>query len=110
MSSDIKGQVRQQLLSSVVSIWESRAIDMADKNTLNKRYEKLIDGANHLANDPRSRRSDPAAVEWKEKKKKEYDVIFDIGKPSSRHSSAPNTPLKRKSDEMVSKINSCVHF
>ena len=109
MSSDIKVQVRKQLLSSLVSIWESRNIEVADQKTLHRRYENLINGADHLGKDPRCKRSDPAAVAWREKKKNEYDMVFDIGVASSRHSSAPTTPMKRKSDDMVSFLLGLFH-
>lgn len=78
------------------------SLHILEKRALERKCDRLIDAADYLGKDPRSHRGDQASLAWIEKKKKEYDMVFDIGVGSSSHSSAPTTPLKRKAEELVS--------
>ena len=104
MSSEVKNQVNNSLISSVVSIWKSKGLDVLEnKRSLERKFERLTSDANKLGWDPRCRTS---KSEWIEEQKKKFDMIFDIGESSSLPNSAPATPLKRKSEELVRFSNS----
>ena len=106
MSSSEKDIVRDKVLSAVISIWESKGQTTVEGRALELRYERLISEADDLGKDPRCKRSiggDKASLSWIKTKQEEFDVIFDIGEASSsKSSSAPATPLKRKAEELVS--------
>jgi len=94
--------VRDEILSSLVSIWKLKGLKVLDKRVLETRYDRLINAADYLGQDPRIKRGDQVSLVWIETKKKEYDTLFDIAEASSATSSAPNTPMKRKVDDLVS--------
>ena len=99
ITSSEKDKVRKDLLSSLVPIWEAKGLNICDKRGLERKYDRLISDADYLGKDPRCKKSDSV---WIEKKRKEFDMIFDIGEASSSNSSTPSTPLKRKVDDLVS--------
>ena len=95
LSPEKKSQVKSEVIAAVVSIWESKSKKVCCDKYLGRKYERLIEEADPLGSDPRCRKNDRV---WIEEKLKKFDLIFDIGDASS----TPATPLKRKSDEMVS--------
>ena len=74
---------------------------LAHPRALESKYDRLIRAADYCGQDPRIKRGDQASLAWIENKRKQFDVIFDIGEASSRSNSAPTTPLKRKADDVV---------
>ena len=100
LSPEKKSQVKCEVITAVVSIWESKGHKVCSKKTLERKYDRLISEADLLGKNPKCKENDPVWVEsqWK---LYNYDTIFDIGDASSASSSAPTTPLKRKSEEMV---------
>ena len=94
-----KSEVKSQVISAVVSIWESKSKTVCCDKLLGRKYDRLIADADPLGSDPRCRKNDRVwiAEQWKLKK---FDSIFDIGETSSTPTT-PATPLKRKSEEMV---------
>ena len=93
-----KSQVKSEVISAVVSIWESKSKKVCCDKYLGKKYDRLIAEADPLGSDPRCRKNDRV---WIEEKLKKFDSIFDIGDASSTPTT-PKTPIKRKSEEMVS--------
>ena len=100
LSLDQKAQVKSQVISALVSIWESKGMTVCDDKKLGIRYDRLISAADKLGQNPYCKKNDRVWID-KEFKLGKYDTIFDIGDASSASSSAPTTPLKRKSEEMV---------
>ena len=102
MTTDGKAEIRDTILSILTAIWQSKGFVVVNKKSLKVKYEKLIAEADKLGHDPRCQRggADEKSLAWIETKKKEFDVIFDIEEASSRSSSAPTTPLKRKADDL----------
>ena len=100
LSFDQKAQVKSEVISAVVSIWESKGTKVCDDKNLGIRYDRLISAADKLGQNPYCKKNDRVWIE-KEFKSGRYDTIFDIGEASSASNSAPTTPLKRKSQEMV---------
>ena len=95
LSPDKKSQVKSEVISAVVSIWESKSKTVCLDKYLARKYDRLIAEADPLGSDPRCRKNDRV---WIEEKLKKFRSIFDIGDASS----TPATPLKGKSEEMVS--------
>ena len=100
LSPDKKKQVKKDVISAVVSIWDSKGLKICCDKNLERKYDRLISEADFLGTNHECRKNNRAWVEEQWKKKK-YDTIFDIGEASSTPSSAPTTPLKRKSAEIV---------
>ena len=99
LSPAMKSQVKSEVISALVSIWELKSKKVCCDKYLGRKYERLIEEADPLGSDPRCRKNDRVWIEeqWKVKK---FNSIFDIGDTSSTPTT-PKTPLKRKSDEMV---------
>ena len=96
LSPDKKKQVKKDVISAVVSIWDSKKLKVCNDKNLERKYDRLISEADFLGVNPSCQKNNRTwvAEQWKKKK---YDTIFDIGEASS----TPTTPLKRKSEEMV---------
>ena len=100
LSPDKKKEVQNEVISAVVSIWEQKGLKICNDKNLGTRYNRLVTEADSLGNFPGCQKNNRSWIEEQWKKKK-YDSIFDIGEAPSTPSSAPTTPLKRKSAEMV---------
>ena len=100
LSPDKKKQVKKDVISAVVSIWDSKGLKICCDKNLERKYDRLISEADFLGTHHECRKNNRTWVEDQWKKKK-YSSIFDIGEASSTPTSAPTTPLKRKSEEMV---------
>ena len=103
LSPDKKKEVKKEVISAVVSIWEAKGLKICCDKNIRGKYDRLISEADSLGNFPNCQKNNRSWIEEQWKKKK-YDTIFDIGEASSTPSSAPTTPLKRKSEEMVRNI------
>ena len=55
MSSAEKNLVKEDLLTSLVSIWESKGLKILNKRGLESKYHRLIAMADYLGQDPRCR-------------------------------------------------------
>ena len=101
MTSDLRNQVRDKIIGSIVPIWESKCLEVLKGRTLERKIERLIEDADYLLLNPRCKKLNKTASDTKwfdeERKKLKVEMIFDIGIGSS----APPTPSKRKSDQMV---------
>jgi hypothetical protein len=101
MNNDLKNQVRDEIIGSIVPIWESKCLEVLKGRTLERKVERLIEDADYLLLNPRCKKLNKTVSDttWfdEERKKLKVDMIFDIGIGSS----APPTPSKRKSDQMV---------
>ena len=101
MTSDLKNQVRDEIIGSIVPIWESKCLEVLKGRTLERKVERLIEDADYLLLNPRCKKLNKTVSDTKwfdeERKKLKVEMIFDIGIGSS----APPTPSKRKSDQMV---------
>ena len=101
MTSDLKNQVRDEIIGSIVPIWESKCLEVLKGRTLERKVERLIEDADYLLLNPRCKKLHKTVSDttWfdEQRKKLKLEMIFDIGIGSS----APPTPSKRKSDQMV---------
>ena len=93
LSPEKKFQVKSEVLTAVVSIWKLKGHAVCSKKTLERKYDRLISEADSLGKNQKCKENDRVWIDsqWKLHK---YDTLFDIGE------SAPNTPLKRKSEEL----------
>ena len=57
MSAGDKSKIEDQILSSVVAIWESRGLPVLDKYGLKRKYERLIDKAESYGKNQKCQKS-----------------------------------------------------
>ena len=81
VTSEEKNQIKQNLISSVVSIWKSKNLNILDKRALERKFDRLITDADKLGWDPRCRSSSGKST-WIDEQKKKFDMIFYIGEAS----------------------------
>ena len=71
MTSKEKNHINQSLISSVVSIWESKSLCVLNKKALETKFDRLTTDADKLGRDPRCING---KSEWIEEQKKKFDM------------------------------------
>ena len=95
MTKDDENNIRDQIMATLEAIWTSKGQSVLGKRAFQLKVERLISDVQNLLRNPGLKRG---KTEFIEEQQKKYDLILDIGE----NASAPVTPLKRKSDQMVS--------
>ena len=58
LSFDQKSQVKKEVISALVSIWESKGMTVCDDKKLGIRYDRLISAADKLGQNPYCKKND----------------------------------------------------
>ena len=93
LSSNDKNQFRDNIITSIVSIWKSKGLEVSSEKAIKNKVERLINTADSYG----KRTNRKVDSEWIGSERKKFKVLLDIGEASS----TPATPAKRKSEEMV---------